>query len=104
MKDRATGKVKTSVLSSAYHSGLTQFVNSNLKSIMFTEVYTDWHYAYQKLRTFSREAVGHSEKEYVKGVDIHTNGTEAFWSMIKRGIMGTYTTLAKAHPLVRNGV
>ena len=97
MKDRATGRVKTSVLSSANHVGITQFVHANLKDIMFTEVYTDGHSAYEKLKTFYHEAVNHSRKEYVKGEDIHTNGIEAFWSMIKRGIMGTYHYISPKH-------
>ncbi|MDL5247100.1 transposase, partial [Leptospira weilii] len=32
--------------------------------------------------------IGHS-KEYVKG-DIHTNIIEGFWSLFKRGIVGSY--------------
>ena len=53
VKDRATKRVKTAVLPSAEHIGMTQFVNANVESMMFTEIYTDGHAAYQKLRTFS---------------------------------------------------
>ena len=35
-------------------------------------------------------------REYVRG-DAHTNGIESLWSMFKRGYMGTYHQMSKAH-------
>ena len=97
MKDRATGKVKTSVLSSANHLAMTRFVQDNLKDIAHADIYTDGHAAYRKLRTFFHEAIIHSDKEYVKWGDVHTNGIEAFWSILKRGIVGTYHYVSPKH-------
>ena len=42
------------------------------------------------------KAVNHSVGEYVNG-EIHTNGLESFWSMLKRGYMGTYHHMSKKH-------
>ena len=35
------------------------------------------------------EAVMHSAGEYVRD-DVHTNGMESFWSLLKRGYIGTF--------------
>ena len=40
--------------------------------------------------------VKHSVREYVKG-EIHTNGIESFWSMLKRGYVGTYHRMSFEH-------
>lgn len=38
----------------------------------------------------------HSAKEYVRD-QIHTNGIESFWSMVKRGYVGTYHRMSFEH-------
>ena len=35
-------------------------------------------------------------KEYVRG-DVHTNGIESLWSMLKRGYIGTYHKMSPKH-------
>ncbi len=35
-------------------------------------------------------------KEYVRG-DVHTNGIESLWSMLKRGYVGTYHQMSAKH-------
>ena len=60
-------------------------------------VYTDDHRAYRNLRhTFRHEAVKHSAAEYVRG-DVHTNGIESFWAMLKRGHKGTFHKISRKH-------
>ena len=44
----------------------------------------------------SHKTVNHSEKEYVRG-DAHTNTAENFFSILKRGIYGTYQHVSEAH-------
>ena len=44
---------------------------------------------------FVHEAVNHF-KEYVRG-DVHTNGMENFWSLLKRGLRGTYVAVEPFH-------
>ena len=41
-------------------------------------------------------SVNHSVGEYVNN-QIHVNGIESFWSMLKRGHMGTYHKMSKKH-------
>jgi hypothetical protein len=46
-----------------------------------------------------RERAGrdlHSGGEYVRGI-IHTNNMEWFWSLLKRGIIGTYHNVSKKY-------
>lgn len=44
------------------------------------------------------ETVNHSEGEYVKpGTDVHTNGIEGVFSLLKRGVMGTFHSISKKH-------
>ncbi len=40
--------------------------------------------------------VKHNEREYVAGA-IHTNTIEGFWSLIKRGVMGTFHKVSKKY-------
>lgn len=40
--------------------------------------------------------VTHSEDEYVRG-DVHTNTVEGFFSILKRGLYGTYQHVSEAH-------
>lgn len=41
--------------------------------------------------------VNHSAKEYVRGVFHHTNTAENFFSIFKRGVIGTYHHMSEAH-------
>ena len=45
---------------------------------------------------FEHEAVTHSLSEYVRG-DVHTNGIESLWSMMKRAHKGTFHKLSPKH-------
>lgn len=42
------------------------------------------------------ESVDHSKKEYVRG-DVHTNTAEGFFSIFKRGLVGTYQHIESQH-------
>jgi len=54
------------------------------------KVYTDEHMGYVALRSTHRHsAVKHSRDEYVRG-DVHTNGIESTWALLKRAYMGVY--------------
>jgi hypothetical protein len=48
------------------------------------------------------ESVNHSEGEYVRG-QVHTANLDAFWSLLKRGIIGTFHHVSKDYlPLYLN--
>ena len=50
---------------------------------------TDEHRFYKRIRRVLPHGVINHSSEYVRG-DIHTNGIEGFWSILKRGIVGVY--------------
>lgn len=59
-------------------------------------VYTDALPSYNDLHsTYMHEVVDHAV-EYVRG-RVHTNGLENFWSLLKRGIKGTYVSVEAFH-------
>ena len=61
-------------------------------------IYTDEGGAYRRLADGPREhaIVIHSRKEYVRG-DVHSNTIENFWSLFKRGLIGSYHKVSVKH-------
>ena len=72
---------------------LQGFVTAHVKPE--ATVYTDDHGGYEGL-SFNHATVKHSLSEYVKG-DVHTNGIESLWSMLKRAHKGTFHKLSPKH-------
>lgn len=59
-------------------------------------LYTDDWTAYDGLRgEYDHEVINHAES-YVRGL-VHTNGMENFWSLLKRGLHGTYVSVEPFH-------
>jgi transposase-like protein len=48
-----------------------------------------------KMTDFIHQYIDH-EHEYVRG-EVHTNGVENFWSLLKRGLSGTYVSVEPFH-------
>lgn len=64
-------------------------------------VATDENPAYKHLG-LPHEAVTHSKGEYVRG-NVHTANLNSFWSLLKRGVVGTYHKVSKDYlPLYLN--
>jgi hypothetical protein len=60
-------------------------------------VATDEHSGYRLLSpTYPHQAVRHIAREYVRG-EVHTQYIDSFWSLLKRGIMGTYHNVSKKY-------
>jgi transposase-like protein len=45
---------------------------------------------HENINKYVRLTVNHSSGQFYAGNGIHTNGIESFWSVLKRGIYGTY--------------
>lgn len=60
-------------------------------------IYSDNLMSYQGLRghDYEHAVIDHAEK-YVDG-QVHTNGLENFWSLLKRGLKGTYISVEPFH-------
>lgn len=57
---------------------------------------TDQAQHYKKVGILNHGAVDHSKFEWVRG-DIHTNTLEGFFSVFKRGLVGTYQHMSEKH-------
>jgi transposase-like protein len=66
-------------------------------------IITDDSPAYKRLKLGEyfeggHETVTHSEKEYVRaGTDVHSNSIEGVFSLIQRGLMGTFHSISRKH-------
>jgi transposase-like protein len=60
-------------------------------------LYTDENPSYQHLgEKFRHATVKHSAREYARG-DVSTNTVEGFFSLLKRGVYGTFHSVSKHH-------
>jgi hypothetical protein len=90
------GSVVCQLIESADRMTMSRFVRETVADNV-SLVATDEHSGYHRLgRTFPHETVNHSKKEYVRG-NVHTNNLEAFWSLLKRGVIGTYHQVSKEY-------
>jgi transposase-like protein len=94
MLDRETRQVRTKVLPKIERGTLMAEVLNNVKHGI--PLYTDSHAAYSAAeRYFIHETVNHMN-EYVRG-QVHVNGLENFWSLLKRALRGTYVAVEPFH-------
>lgn len=60
-------------------------------------VATDEAYGYRGLKSqFPHQTVNHVKGEYVRG-NVHTANLDSFWSLLKRGVVGTFHNVSKAY-------
>jgi hypothetical protein len=60
-------------------------------------VATDNYQGYANLAPrYPHKTVSHSTGEYVRG-NVHTANLDSFWSLLKRGVMGTFHNVSKAY-------
>src|SRR5882672_2118068 len=92
--ERHGGNVRTMVVPGTSRAILEPKVRQHVEE--GSNVYSDAHSAYEKLDdAYIRGVINHAER-YVDG-QIHTNGIENFWSLLKRGIKVTYVSVEPFH-------
>jgi transposase-like protein len=92
--DRDTRQVRAKVLPEIERGTLMAEILNGIKH--GATVYTDSHAGYSgAAKHFIHETVNHMN-EYVRG-EVHTNGIENFWSLLKRGLSGTYVAVEPFH-------
>ena len=91
-KDRETNHVSLAVAPATDKATLQGFVRAHTEDGAM--VYTDDAVAYKGLP--NHKSVNHTAGHYVVG-DVHTNGIESVWGMLKRGITGTYHHISPKH-------
>src|ERR1700693_125900 len=92
--DRETGKVRVKHIANRKRHTLQEEVRANVEA--GAEIFTDELASYTGLDAdYVHQFVNHAE-EYVNG-NVHTNGIENFWSLLKRGLKGTYVSVEPFH-------
>jgi transposase-like protein len=90
------GNVVARVIDKTDAETLTRFVRETV-STKCSLVSTDEWKGYNYLdKNFPHGIVRHSQDEYVHG-NIHTNTIEGFWSLVKRGVMGTFHKVSRKY-------
>jgi len=94
MLDRQQRKVRATVVPAVKRSVLQAEI---LKQVQEgSNFYTDQSTVYMGLAAkYAHQVVNHLER-YVDG-QVHTNGIENFWSLLKRGLNGTYVAVEPFH-------
>jgi transposase-like protein len=88
------GKVRTVVVSNRRRATLQTEVKKHVEA--GAALYTDALLSYEGLEgDYAHQVIDHAVK-YVDG-KVHTNGLENFWSLLKRGINGTYVSVEPFH-------
>ncbi len=89
-----TSRVRARIVKNTSKATLHAEVRATVKP--GSALYTDAHAGYRGLSDdFKHEVVDHAV-EYVRG-NVHTNGLENFWSLLKRGLKGTYVSVEPYH-------
>lgn len=87
-------RVRTMVIEAATRATLQPRVRQHVEE--GSSLYSDSHPGYDNMDdTYIRGVINHAER-YVDG-QIHTNGMENYWSLLKRGLKGTYISVEPFH-------
>jgi hypothetical protein len=88
------GKVRATVIPDRSKAVMQENVRPHVET--GSQIYSDDAGYYWKMDSeYAHEIINHAE-EYVRG-NVHTNGMENFWSLLKRGLGGTYICVEPFH-------
>lgn len=88
------GEVRTAMLNRASGKLLQAAIKANV--VPGTSLYSDEFAGYNQMgKEYAHKVINHAET-YVKG-NVHTNSIENYWSLLKRGIKGTYVSVEPFH-------
>jgi transposase-like protein len=88
------GEVRLAVVPNRKKKAIQEQVRNDIAA--GSALYSDALQSYDGLsQEYAHQVIDHAEK-YVDG-QVHTNGLENFWSLLKRGIRGTYVSIEPFH-------
>lgn len=94
------GDVRFQALERVTGDTMTKFIAAHVDTLS-TRLVTDEHPGYRYVGGYmsgGHESVKHSLREYVrKGTDVHSNTVESTFSLLKRGIIGTFHSVSVKH-------
>lgn len=92
--EKGQSRVRTQPVESIRTYRLNQEVGKHVED--GATVYTDALASYRPLSLYYQHKVVDHAETYVDG-QVHTNGLENYWSLLKRGIRGTYVSVEPFH-------
>ena len=97
VKERDTGRIRTSVIPGADKTTLTHEL-FRLCDLPETELHTDQWFGYRMVGRLCRghKTVNHV-REYVSPDNVHVNGVENAWSLFSRSVMGAFHHISVKH-------
>jgi len=94
-KDRETNRIAARHVRSTDAANVAGFVAE--RTVAGAKVYTDESPTYKVLKEdYDHHSVNHSVSEYVRD-QVHTNGIESFWAVLKRAHVGVYHRMSPKH-------
>ena len=93
-KDREADQVSAKVIANTRRPTLHDFIYGNVEEV--STVCTDDFMSYNNMQGYDHRSVKHSVGEYVDE-NIHINGMESFWSVLKRAHKGTFHKISHKH-------
>lgn len=100
-KGNVVARVMQDGLSQATVEGFVREAISDKVTLVASDDNKQYEFTYYGPRA-RHESVNHSRGEYVRG-DIHTANLDSFWSLLKRGIVGSYHKVSTKYlPLYLN--
>ena len=89
------GPVRAQKIPSRGARAIAAFVKASVEP--GAQLMTDEYAGYQKVgKLYDHNTVVHSKLQYVKGLT-HTNSIENFWSLFKRGLVGSFHKISEKH-------
>jgi transposase-like protein len=98
------GNVVCQMIERVGASQAERFIRKVVDSEKVELIATDEGGEFRRLKAagYPHDTVDHKAEEYVRGL-VHTQNLDNFWSMLKRGIVGTYHSVSKKYlPLYLN--
>ncbi len=95
--ERGTGRVRARAMHRVTVDNLAKVIETQVahNATLMTDEYNLYRVATQ-MTGHKHHSVNHSKDEYVRG-DIHSNTVEGFFSLLKRGINGTFHHVSRGH-------
>jgi len=91
-----SGRVRCKAVPNVSMAQIMDFAEASIERGAVDIIYTDQLSSYRIFDgVFEHESVNHNLC-YIDG-EIHTNGIEGFWSLLKRGINGTFHHISRKH-------
>jgi transposase-like protein len=91
--DRESRQVRARVVPNVSRETLQNEILEHVEK--WSKLYTDGWQGYDDLDSYVHKTVNHIQ-EYVRG-EVHTQGIENFWSLLKRTLRGTYVCVEPFH-------